>query len=97
MAGRVRAALGVAEGKATAVNHRDALAMKTDMTADLDIYRAASELIKQHGDDAPIHAAMRADELLEAGDMEGKAVWLRITKAIDELLSKERPKDATVN
>ena len=67
------------------------------MTDDKDIYRAANELIKQHGDDAPIHAAMRADELLEAGDMEGKAVWLRITKAIDELLSKERPKDATVN
>ena len=40
---------------------------------------------------------MRADELLEAGDMDGKTVWLRITKAIDELLSKERSKDATVN
>ena len=63
----------------------------------LDIYRAANELIKQHGDDAPIHAAMRADKLLEAGDMDGKAVWLRIIKAIDELQSKERPKGATVN
>ena len=67
------------------------------MTTNTDIYRAANELIKQDGEDAPIHAAMRADELLEAGDMEGKAVWLRITKATDELLSKERPKDATVN
>ena len=67
------------------------------MTSDLDIYRTANELIKQHGEDAQIHAAMRADELLEAGDMEGKAVWLRITKATDELLSKKRPKDATVN
>ncbi len=35
--------------------------------SDLDIYRAANELIKQHGDDAAIHAAMRADELMEAG------------------------------
>ncbi len=67
------------------------------MTPSLDIYRTANELIKQHGKDAPIHAAMRADELLEAGDLDGKAVWLRITKAIDELLSKERPEDATVN
>ena len=33
---------------------------------DLDIYRTANELIKQHGADAAIHAAMRADELLEA-------------------------------
>jgi hypothetical protein len=53
--------------------------------ADLDIYRAANELIKQHGDEAPIHAAMRADELLEAGDMDGKAVWVRIMNAVKKL------------
>ncbi len=67
------------------------------MTSDLDIYRSANELIEQHGEDAPIHAAMRADELMEAGDMEGEAVWLRILKAINELLSKERPGDAEVH
>jgi len=38
---------------------------------DLDMYRAAKLLIKQHGDKASIHAAMRADELLEAGEIEG--------------------------
>ena len=42
------------------------------MTSDLDIYRSANELIEQHGEDAPIHAAMRADERLAAGDMEGR-------------------------
>ncbi len=36
---------------------------------------------------------MRADEFMEAGDMDGRAVWLRIVKAIAELLSKERPDD----
>ena len=30
---------------------------------------------------------MRADERLAAGDVEGEAVWLRIVKAIEELLS----------
>ena len=60
------------------------------MTSDLDIYRAANELIKQHGDEAPIHATMRADELLTAGDMDGKAVWLRIAKAVEELLSDKQ-------
>ncbi len=44
------------------------------MTSDLDIYRSANELIKQHGGRAPIHAALKADEMLEAGAMEGKAV-----------------------
>ena len=48
------------------------------MTSNLDIYRAANLLLKQHGDEAPIHAAMRADDLLNAGDLEGWAVWLRI-------------------
>ncbi len=67
------------------------------MTSDLDIYRSANELIKQHGDAADIEAAMRADERLAAGDMEGEAVWLRIIKAIEELLSKERPADAEVH
>ena len=61
------------------------------MVDDLDIYRTANELIKQHGDEAPIHAAMRADELLEAGDLDGQAVWKRILAAVDELQSRERP------
>ena len=55
------------------------------MPSDLDIYRSANELIAQHGDEAPIHAAMRHDELLEAGDLDGCATWKRIIKAIDEL------------
>ena len=67
------------------------------MTSNLDIYRTANELIKQHGEDAPIHAAMRADELLEAGDMEGKAVWLRVLAAVDEWLSGERPEGTEVH
>ncbi len=67
------------------------------MTAEIDIYRAANELIKQHGEDAPIHGAMRADELMEAGDMDGRGVWLRIVKAVEELLAKERPEGEKVH
>ncbi len=67
------------------------------MTSDLDTYRCAHLLIKRHGDDAPIEAAMRADERLAAGDIDGKAVWLRIVKAIEELQSEERPGDAKVH
>ena len=55
------------------------------MTSDLDIYRSASVLVKRHGQDAPIHAAMRADELLDAGDLDGAAVFKRILKALREL------------
>lgn len=52
-----------------------------------DIYRSANLLLKTHGADAPIHAAMRADEMLAAGDVEGRAAWLRIVKAIEILTS----------
>ena len=66
------------------------------MTPDLDIYRSANVLVKRHGSDAPIHAAMRADELLDKGDLEGYGVWKRIVKAVEELLSKERTAGVTV-
>ena len=61
-----------------------------------DIYRSAQVLVKQHGQDAPIHAAIRADELLEAGDLDGYTVWKGMLRAVGELLSKERPGGATV-
>ena len=51
----------------------------------LDIYRAAKRLVDQHGEDPPIRAAERADELLEAGDIEGAAIWRSIMGAIQEL------------
>ncbi len=55
------------------------------MTSDLDIYRSAQVLVQQHGEDAPIHAAMRADAMLASGDLDGHAVWKRILRAVEEL------------
>ncbi len=59
------------------------------MIPDLDIYRSANLLVKQHGKDAPIHATMRADAMLEAGDLGGYAVWKRILRAVEELQGTE--------
>ncbi len=55
------------------------------MIPDLDIYRSANLLVKHHGEDAPIEAAMRADAMLEKGDLDGYAVWKRILWAVEEL------------
>ena len=55
------------------------------MTSDLDIWRSAQTLVKQHGPDAPIHAAMRADAMLDRGDLDGYAGWKRIVRAVEEL------------
>ena len=51
------------------------------MTSDPDFFRSAKLLIDQHGDNAHLRASERADELLEAGDIEGTMVWRRILNA----------------
>lgn len=57
------------------------------MISDLEICRSAKLLVDEHGGDATIHAAMRVDEVIEAGDVNGVAVWKRIMRAVEELLS----------
>ena len=59
------------------------------MILDLDIYRSAKLLVDQHGEDAPIFAAQQADRCLEAGDLDGKAVWMRVIAAIEELTNMD--------
>ena len=55
------------------------------MTPDLNIYHAASVIIEQYGEDARVHAAMRADERREAGDSNGYAAFKRVLRVIEEI------------
>ena len=50
------------------------------------LYRAAPVLLKHHGEDASVEAAMRADALLEAGALDGYGVWKGVLRAVEELL-----------
>ena len=63
------------------------------MPEEIDIYRSAKLLIDRHGEDAPIIAAMQADKCLEGGDLDGKAVWMGVIRAIKELLDQKPPDD----
>ncbi len=65
------------------------------MPEEIDIYRSAHLLIEQHGDDASIHAAQEADACLEKGDLDGKAVWMGVIRAIKELLDQQPPSSGT--
>ena len=47
----------------------------------LDIFRSAQVLVKQHGPDAPIHAAMRADAMLDKGDLDGPHAGIPMPKS----------------
>ncbi len=67
------------------------------MVPDLDIYRSARLLVKQHGEDAPIEVAMRADAMLEAGDLEGLAVWNRILRVVEEMGNTTPSTDQAMN
>ncbi len=68
--------MGVAEGELMTVS-------------EIDIYRSANLLVKRHGAEAMIHAAMNADAMLDRGDLDGQRVWLRIIQAIEELLQRQ--------
>ena len=65
------------------------------MLEEIDIFRSAKLLIDRHGEDAPIFAAQQADGCLEAGDLDGKAVWMGIIRAIKELLDQQPPSSGT--
>jgi hypothetical protein len=52
--------------------------------SDRDITATALLVIKQHGESAAYFAAGRADELLDAGAIEGAMTWRRIAKLIEE-------------
>ena len=58
------------------------------MISDLDIFRAAQLLVKRHGADAAVVASQRADELLDAGDLNDVAVWKSIMRVVEELALK---------
>ena len=58
------------------------------MIPELDIYRSANVLIREHGEDAALEAAKHADAMLEKGNLEGQTVWKRIVRAVGEI---ERP------
>ena len=61
---------------------------KPVVLTDWELWACADEAIRQHGLDAPIFAAMRADKLLEEGEMDGAANWRLIVTRINQLLAK---------
>lgn len=63
------------------------------MISDMDVYRTANVLVERYGKDAVLEAAQRADSFLEAGDMDGSAVWRRELRAVKEILREEPRED----
>ncbi len=58
------------------------------MNTESEVYRRALTLVNEHGEDAPIHAATRAQTLLDQGDRVGHALWKRVGNMSNVLLSQ---------
>jgi Family of unknown function (DUF6961) len=52
---------------------------------EIDIWRAATLMLKRYGDKALEESATRADQLDAEGDPDGAAIWRLIGRAIEQL------------
>ena len=55
------------------------------MLSDWELWAIANRLMLDHGPDAPIEAAFRADEMLEQNDLDGQRTWIGVLDRIKEL------------
>ncbi len=62
------------------------------MITDLEIWRAASQLLKWKGEEAESYGEERIALLSGSGEEEGVAVWRRILAAVGEL-RRTKPRD----
>ncbi len=67
------------------------------MTPEIDIYRTANVLIREHGEDAALEAAQRADAMLDRGSVDGQRVWKRVLAAVKEIQRQEPREGEAVN
>ena len=61
--------------------------MMTSQYFNADVTRAAHVLLHRHGGEAGHVAAMKANHLLNRGDMDGYTMWTRIVAAVEETFS----------
>ena len=61
------------------------------MISEIDIWRVANLMLKRYGDEADTESAIRAEELAEAGDRAGEAIWRRIIDAIGQVENMTPP------
>jgi hypothetical protein len=62
------------------------------MQSNLEVWRRACALVKEHGSDAGLYAGLRSKALLKQDDVDGHLLWKRIATAVKEL-QRERPED----
>ena len=62
-----------------------------------EAYKTATLLIDENGDFAQAGAFIKADEMADKGDLVAHKTWLQVAKAVEDLLSMERPKNSVMH
>lgn len=65
--------------------------MTAGYPSELDRWRAAQQLIKQHGEGAEMEAAQRADQAIEQGSPDGERLWLDVMGKVRALQAETAP------
>ena len=58
---------------------------------EIDIWRAATLMLKRYGDKALEESRTRVDQLAADGDHDGADTWRRITSAVEQLANTTPP------
>lgn len=56
------------------------------MKQDDNGWQIARLLVQKHGQDAPVRAAVQAQQRIAAEDFKGGAAWIGIVRAVDQIL-----------
>nr|CAX84013.1 conserved uncharacterized protein [uncultured bacterium] len=67
------------------------------MVLEPEAYKVASQLIGEYGEMARIGALIKVDQLRDRGDEAGSVRWIRVVRAVEELLRDDVPADAVRN
>ena len=67
------------------------------MSNSSEVYKTATLLIDEYGDFAQAGAFIKADEMADKGDLVAHKAWLRVAKAVEDLLSMERPQNSVMH
>ena len=55
---------------------------------DVELWRAAAELLTSHGETAEAEALRRADAAIDGGDVDGFNRWKRVARLITEMRTR---------
>jgi hypothetical protein len=67
--------------------------LKPQAVSDVDVWRAAQQIVDRYPEDPEMAAAQRADSAYEQGDLFNFNLWTRITKAVSDLVQKPSASD----